>query len=105
MGAHVASASADYLCVPNISIPGCPAGASNEATISDAANNGYPGDTILIGAGTYVGSVGEAMNIVSPTSTVSNLGIEVYPTGGNTAIPRNSAGTGRPVSVNFTIAR
>ena len=115
-GVQAANASAEYLCVPNISIPGCPAAAANEPTIADAVTNGHPGDTILIGAGTYVGSVGDggtsyhfvgagptktiiqgtgspAMSI-SAASTVSNLGIEVYPAGGNTGLTLAGSATG-----------
>lgn len=119
LAAPVSSASADYLCVPDISIPGCPAGAANEPTISDAVTNGHPGDTILIGAGTYTEPVldmgttyhfvgagptktliqapGSPGASISGTSTLSNLGIEVHPTDGNTGL--NLAGTADHVAI------
>lgn len=119
------SASATTLCVPNITIPGCPGSAANEPTIQDAVNNAATtGDTILIGpdssnGGPYKESVDDrgkqltfigagptktiiqaqgspGMNI-SSGSKVSNLGIEVYPTGGNTGL--QLAGTATNVAI------
>ncbi len=53
--AQAAGASAEFLCVPSISIPGCPASASNEPTISDAVTHGNSGDTIPIAADSFNG--------------------------------------------------
>ena len=110
-GMWLASAGSAYAgteCVPNISIPGCPAGAANEPTIQDATNNGVSGDTIVIGAGTYnesVNDMGKSFTFIGagPTKTiiraqgspgmnlsggssVSNLGIKVYTGPGNTGL-------------------
>jgi X-X-X-Leu-X-X-Gly heptad repeat protein len=111
--ALAANASAATLCVPNVSIPGCPSGSANEPTIQAAADNANPHDTILIGpdsanGGPYKESVtdnGKPLNFIgagptktliqaqgspgmniSPGSKVSNLGIQVHPAGGNTGL-------------------
>jgi hypothetical protein len=84
MSAHVATASADYLCVPSISIPGCPVtGSANEPTIQDAVKNASTkgGDIVLIGADTYNGGhpydesvddMGKSLTFIGagPTKTV-----------------------------------
>jgi hypothetical protein len=106
--------------VPNTSIPGCPASAANEPTIQAAANNAAnSGDTVLIGAGTYnesVDDLGKSLTFVGagPTKTlikaqgtpglnvssgssVRDLGIKVYPAGGNTGL--QLAGTATDVAI------
>jgi hypothetical protein len=110
--AQVAGASATYLCVPSTSIPGCPtSGSASESTVQDAFTNAAPsGDTILIASDAYNSGqpygpgadLGKSVTVLGagPTktliqakgtpgmgiswgSTVSGLGIEVYPAGGN----------------------
>jgi hypothetical protein len=123
--AQAGSASASTLCVPNISIPGCPAGAANEPTIADAVNNAASsGDTIRIGpdsanGGTYkesVNDLGKSITFIgagskttiiqaqgtpgmhiSHGSSAFNLGIQVYPAGGNTGL--ELAGTATHVAI------
>jgi hypothetical protein len=121
--AWAGAASAEYLCVPNTTIPGCPAsGSASESTIGDAVTNGVSGDTILIGAGTFSESVDDggtayhfvgagptrtivqgagspAMNI-SSGSTVTNLGINLYNAPGETGLML--AGTATNVAVTAT---
>jgi hypothetical protein len=117
---QAASASADVLCVPNNTIPGCPTNTGlSEPTISDATTNGQSGDTILIAAGTYTESVtdnGKSFTFVGagPTKTLIqaqgspgmnlssgskafNFGIEVAPTSGNTGL--QLAGTATNVAI------
>jgi serine protease len=106
---QVASASGDTLCVPSNTIPGCPKNVGlSEPTIGDATTNAHNGDVILIAAGTHEESVddqGKSLTFIGagPTKTliqaqgtpgmnvssgsrVLDLGIQVYPGGGNTGL-------------------
>jgi hypothetical protein len=111
-----AVASAETLCVPSTSIPGCPTGSANEPTIQDAANNGHNGDTIMIGSGTFDGPLndggtsytivgqGEGKTIIqgegvsavtlSSGSSISELTINLANGTGNTGLALSGTATG-----------
>jgi hypothetical protein len=111
-----ATAAGETLCVPDIGIPNCPAGAANENTIAHAVANGNPGDTILIGPGTFDESVsdngtpyhfvgegvgqtviqgqGSPAMVVSSGSSVSNLSIDLYGANGETGLSLAGIATG-----------
>src|SRR5437588_1473174 len=118
--ASAAPAAADYRCVPNNHIPGCPVGAANENTVSDAFNNSHSGDTIIIAAGKYsegtlddmgksltilgagpaktvIQGKGTQVMVLSSHSVVSNLGLSLYTGAGNTGL--SLAGTATHVAV------
>jgi hypothetical protein len=121
-----ATANATVLCVPTTSIPGCPAGGSEqESNLQQATTNGNSGDEILIGAGTFNGPLndggksfqvvgaGEGRTVVqgagSPAmmlsggSTVTGLTINLYNSTGNTGLELAGTATGVAVTATGTL--